>query len=449
MAPTPQSQQTAQVPKPKVHGKSEMTTQILILEAWGQGLTFGALIILLLIVACNYRRNVLLHKLILLEMFLALFHATFIFFDDPVYGWYLSASSSLLFISYNLHNIVAYLKIRTFLQQKWARRTFLITLLLVSPYWIIEAWDNFVYFNEDIDWNIYTRPWEPLARDPWWIFTTVFLFYKIKAGYDFTVVTLFKSSPRFGIMSLCMILSIGFMLGDVIVTAASLTIAKGINPYWRLSLVFKCASDTIFLDDFKSVLDRIVQKCFGRFSNAGLDPVGVSPSNHNHHHPHHHNHHRHPASGPQSPTSVRTRRLWDPKYGNGTVEIEMEQARISGEADSVDIMMASSSEDTVIESRQSEHGNGNKNGNGNGKGNKDSRNDSASGNATAGKNSSASRHGTGDEWPLTSAEHLNDYASTDAQTMPTGGEREHDLGNAIEQISERRAGNAGSSTRTF
>lgn len=127
----------------------------------------------------------------------------------------------------------------------------------------------------------------------------------------------------------------------------------------------------------------------------------------------------------------------------------MEQARISGEADSVDIMMASSSEDTVIESRQSEHGNGNKNGNGNGKGNKDSRNDSASGNATAGKNSSASRHGTGDEWPLTSAEHLNDYASTDAQTMPTGGEREHDLGNAIEQISERRAGNAGSSTRTF
>ena len=418
-----------------------MTTPILILEAWGQGLTFGALIILLLIVACNYRRKVLLHKLILLEMFLALFHATFIFFNDPYYGWYLSASSSLLFVSYNLHNIVAYLKIRTFLQTKWARRTFLITLVLVSPYWIIEAWDNFVYFNEDVNWNIYTRPWEPLARDPWWIFTTVFLFYKIKAGYDFTLLTLFKSSPRFGIMSICMILSIGFMLGDVIVTAESLTIAKGINPYWRLSLVFKCASDTIFLDDFKSVLDRIVQKCFERFSNAGLGPVGVSRP-----HPHQYHHHNRPASGPQSPISPRSGgRFWNPKCESGTVEIELQQVRNSGEADSVDNIIADGSEGTVVESTGYGHGNEHT---------KDhSRNDSGSGigSTTTGKHSSASAREVGKEWPLKSAEDLHvdttsadnddgdDHALAHARTVTA--EREHEHNRDVERISRRPVGN--------
>jgi hypothetical protein len=30
-----------------------------------------------------------------------------------------------------------------------------------------------------------------------------------------------------------------------------------INPYWKLALVFKCLTDNIMLDDFKSVLQRL------------------------------------------------------------------------------------------------------------------------------------------------------------------------------------------------
>lgn len=70
--------------------------------------------------------------------------------------------------------------------------------------------------------------------------------------------------------------SIVFLLTDAVVSAARVTASSGINPYWRFALVFKCASDTIFLDDFKSVLDDIVHHKFSsvngtthRASNVG------------------------------------------------------------------------------------------------------------------------------------------------------------------------------------
>lgn len=44
------------------------TVEQVIVEAWGQGFNVGALILLILLVLCNYRRHVLLHKLILLEV---------------------------------------------------------------------------------------------------------------------------------------------------------------------------------------------------------------------------------------------------------------------------------------------------------------------------------------------------------------------------------------------
>ena len=50
------------------HGKAELTVTGDILEAWAEGYMVGSLVILILIVACNYRRRVLLHKLILLEV---------------------------------------------------------------------------------------------------------------------------------------------------------------------------------------------------------------------------------------------------------------------------------------------------------------------------------------------------------------------------------------------
>jgi hypothetical protein len=38
---------------------------------------------------------------------------------------------------------------------------------------------------------------------------------------------------------------------------AGLSTVDGINPYWKLSLVFKCLTDTIMLDDFKTELKRL------------------------------------------------------------------------------------------------------------------------------------------------------------------------------------------------
>ena len=91
---------------------SKEERQQIIVEAWGQGLNVGSLVFITLIVLCNYRKNILLHKLILLEvrgvclrgelrertiveektnaeeqLVLAIWHGFFIFFEEPVYGW--------------------------------------------------------------------------------------------------------------------------------------------------------------------------------------------------------------------------------------------------------------------------------------------------------------------------------------------------------------------------
>ncbi|CAM1501294.1 Fc.00g104560.m01.CDS01 [Cosmosporella sp. VM-42] len=257
-----------------------------IVEAWGQGLNVGAIAMLILIVLCNYRRHVLLHKLILLELVLAIGHGTFIFFPDPTYGWVLSSTATPLYISYTVHNVIAWLKIKPFLPG-WGARFFIGTIVLVQPYWILEAWANFQYFNM-LGSLVFekTRFLEPLMsyryRDPWWVFTTVKLVLIINKNYNFTLINLFKTSPRFGVMLGCLFLSIVFLIADVAFIARATT-QSGINPFWRLALVFKCASDVIFLDDFKVVLDRIAESALRRFGGNfpyGTDENGISSSKH-------------------------------------------------------------------------------------------------------------------------------------------------------------------------
>lgn len=48
---------------------------------------------------------------------------------------------------------------------------------------------------------------------------------------------LIRHSPRFGIMLLCMFLSIIFLVTDVAVTARIST-QSGINPFWRVRYPF-------------------------------------------------------------------------------------------------------------------------------------------------------------------------------------------------------------------
>ncbi|RSM18746.1 hypothetical protein CDV31_002466 [Fusarium ambrosium] len=257
------------------------TREQIIVEAWAQGLNVGAIVILILLVLCNYRHKALLHKLILSELLLALGHGFFAFFQEPEFGWVLSSTAALLYISYFVHNVIAWLKIKPFLP-KWGSRVFIISLLAVQPFWVLETWANFQYHN-NLGSNVLdtSRLFEPLARDPWWVFTTIKLVLAINDNYEFTIPKLVRISPRFGVMLLCLFVSIVFVVVDVVFM---ILVSKrgGLNPFWRLALIFKCASDVIFLDDFKSVLDRISESAMRKIATFSYrDEENSQPTNQN------------------------------------------------------------------------------------------------------------------------------------------------------------------------
>lgn len=60
-------------------------------------------------------------------------------------------------------------------------------------------------------------------------------------------------------MMASMCVSIVFILLDIlsVTEVLSLQLANGINPFWKLAFVFKCLTDTIILDDFKTALDKL------------------------------------------------------------------------------------------------------------------------------------------------------------------------------------------------
>ncbi|KAL3259758.1 hypothetical protein ABHI18_005100, partial [Aspergillus niger] len=221
-------------------GQRPTDPDILVVEAWGQGFLVGSLIVMIAITAANRRKGVLLHRLIVAELALALGHGTFIFLHAPAQGWYLSATAVGLVISHTLHNVIAWMKIRGFFPP-WGTRLYLITLLAAQPYWVVEIYANFAFFNRGQALYTTTRPLEPLFRDPWWIFTTCFLL------------------PRFGVMLLFMVISVVFAVVDMCATRVEnrLGYPPGMEPFWKLAFVFKCLSDTIILDDFRSALDRL------------------------------------------------------------------------------------------------------------------------------------------------------------------------------------------------
>lgn len=59
-----------------------------------------------------------------------------------------------------------------------------------------------------------------------------------------------------------MTLSVAFIIIDILAVTHVIEGSKdglpnGINPFWKLAFVFKCLTDTIVLDDFKTALDRL------------------------------------------------------------------------------------------------------------------------------------------------------------------------------------------------
>ncbi|RJE20431.1 hypothetical protein PHISCL_07241 [Aspergillus sclerotialis] len=56
-----------------------------------------------------------------------------------------------------------------------------------------------------------------------------------------------------------MCLSIAFIVTDTcaVLGAFKTVLPKGLEPFWKLSFIFKCLCDTVILDDFKTALDRL------------------------------------------------------------------------------------------------------------------------------------------------------------------------------------------------
>ncbi|KAI0471738.1 hypothetical protein GGR56DRAFT_88699 [Xylariaceae sp. FL0804] len=234
------------------------------------------------IALANMKKGVLLHKVILVELILAYGQGINLFWNAPVYGWYLSTASVFLYLSNSLHNVIAWMKLRPFLDRR-ASAFFLGTIALVQPYWILEMYANFAYFN-GINENLFpkTRPIEALFRDPWWIAACAKLLWTIRSQYSLTLVQTVTASPRFAIMLVSMLLSLVFVVLDILSAVGALSggssggisgggvggggggggmpsvlLPLGVNPFWKLALVFKCLTDTIVLDDFKTALDRL------------------------------------------------------------------------------------------------------------------------------------------------------------------------------------------------
>ncbi len=157
-----------------------------------------AIVILVMITLSNTRLGVPLHKLNLIEVGqIGLWHATSIF-SEPIYGWFLSSNAIFLYLPYNLHNVIAWIKNKPFLPE-WGSNLYIGTIMPVFLYWIAEMYLNFQY-NNGLG-NIHsqqTSPWEALARDPWWIFTSDNLINIIKREYGLGVAELVRASPRFG-----------------------------------------------------------------------------------------------------------------------------------------------------------------------------------------------------------------------------------------------------------
>lgn len=90
------------------------------------------------------------------------------------YGWYLSSTAALLYISYFVHNVVAWIKIKPFFldprslfkpqTSRIVKLVYLITLGMTIPPMILQIVNNFLFFNNISQLYSKVRPAEPLFR---------------------------------------------------------------------------------------------------------------------------------------------------------------------------------------------------------------------------------------------------------------------------------------------
>lgn len=155
-------------------------------------------------------------------------HGTFCFMSFKGYGYYLSSTAALLYSSYFTHNVVAWMKIQPFFSgpqpffsptySRWVRWIYLATLAMTTPPLIFEIYNNFRFFNNFSRLYATVRPYEPLFRDPWWLFSCATLFHVIGKSYNLNILELIRKSPRFAIMLVAIFLAIAFTVVDILST---------------------------------------------------------------------------------------------------------------------------------------------------------------------------------------------------------------------------------------
>lgn len=120
-----------------------------------------------------------------------------------------------------------------------------------------------------------------MHSDPWWIFTTINLFWNIVRRYEFGIIELIRVSPRFAVLLASMSLSVGFIIVDIlsVTEVFKSTLPEGINPFWKLAFIFKCFTDTIILDDFKTALDKLKQYKLERLGSTAMHSDEIARPN--------------------------------------------------------------------------------------------------------------------------------------------------------------------------
>jgi hypothetical protein len=113
-------------------------------------------------------------------------------------------------------------------------------------------------------------------------------------------------------MLVAMLLSIAFLVLDIcsVTDAVKSVLPVGINPFWKLSFVFKCLTDSVVLDDFKTALDRLRAYKISRLGSFAIEATGnrrsgahniwdqLAPPSNNNDHTHNSNHSHHDRGDP-------------------------------------------------------------------------------------------------------------------------------------------------------
>jgi hypothetical protein len=74
-------------------------------------------------------------------------------------------------------------------------------------------------------------------------------------------------------MLVAMLISVGFIILDIcsVTSALKSALPDGLNPFWKLAFVFKCLTDSVILDDFKTALDRLRAYKISRLGSFAID----------------------------------------------------------------------------------------------------------------------------------------------------------------------------------